>query len=198
MVCKLEAEGFTRAQAQAVTRVLVDTLRSSVKLEAEGLVPRAEVDRRLLSTEAKIESLASGLREEVRNAVSLRKEATGRIETNVEKVEARTREEFQKAKANQRLDMNLERSRAKEELRQTEDKFSDVTKQLESMLHDQQKEMEKMKLDIIKGVMGVVATAGGLGIGLWRLALAVAPSAPPPQLPQAPSVAAPMATGLRE
>lgn len=67
-----------------------------------------------------------------------------------EKVELRTREEFQKAKANQRLDMNLERSRAKEELREAQDLAGDAMKRLESMLNEHQKEMEKMKLDIVK------------------------------------------------
>lgn len=83
MVCKLEAEGFTRPQAQVVTRVLVDILRASVRLEAEGLVPRVEVDRRLIGLDTRIETVGTELRGEFSNAVMARKESLNRIQNEL-------------------------------------------------------------------------------------------------------------------
>eukprot|EP01052_Picozoa_sp_SAG31_P011354 SAG31_NODE_640_length_13322_cov_4.396703_13_plen_273_part_00 len=176
MVCKLEAEGFTRAQAQALTRVLVDMLRSSTKMEAQGLVSKFEMDSRILGVETKLEKIASELRNELARHGQSGKDFSSRLQNEMEKIESRTREEFQKTKANHRLDMNLATSRAKEDLRHSQDAVAENLKRLESMLYEHQKEMEKMKLDIVKGVMGFAVSVGGLGVGIWRLALAIGPS----------------------
>jgi hypothetical protein len=57
MVVKLEAEGFTRGQAQCVTKTLQEVLRSSMEAETRLLVPKIEMEAQLTRLGGRVETV---------------------------------------------------------------------------------------------------------------------------------------------
>jgi len=154
LVVLLEKEGFSRGQAQALTRTLLEVLRGSIRNSEAGLVKKAELSEALLKLEGRMaegkaevrtlrEAAERGWSSAVREESVRRREATDKLST-------RLKEEIDKLASNGRLDMNLERARAKEELRVSQDELLAEAKRIEGMLLNHQQEILKMKNDLFK------------------------------------------------
>lgn len=186
LVVRLENEGFTRPQAQAITNTLLEVIRGSIRSESKTLATRTEMEKAVLKLEAAQKSTKAEL--DLQKQTSMRewntavKDEAARRRQDLDKVTTRLKEETDKLAANARLDMNLERARSKEELRLTEDRVLVEVKRIETLLVDHQQEMLRIKNDVFKSILTLVMGAGGLAVGITRLAMPPA-ARPPPQPP---------------
>jgi hypothetical protein len=186
LVVRLEGEGFSRGQAQAITNTLLEVIRGSIKGESKMLATRTEMEK---ATSSLLEmQKATTTDVNLFKQTSLRewgaavKDEAARRRHEIDKLNTLVREGTEKLSANARLDMNLERARAKEELRLSEDRVLVEVRRIETLLVDHQQEMLKIKNDVFKSILTIVMGAGGLAVGIVRLAM---PGAPP-RLPPAP------------
>lgn len=185
LVVRLEKEGFTRGQAQAITSSLLEVIRGSIRNESKTLATRTELEKGLL----KLQTAQKGAKAEIDQhkqasvrewSAAVRDEAARRRQ-ELDKLTTRVKEETEKLAANARLDMNLERARSKEELRLTEDRVLAETKRIESLLISHQQEMLKIKNDVFKSMLTLVMGAGGVAVGVARLAMPPSARSPPHQ-----------------
>lgn len=183
LVVRLEKEGFTRSQAQAVTNSLLDVIRGSIKNESKTLATRTELEKGLFRLEAAQKGTKAELDQHKQSSVrawnAAVKDEAARRRQEVDKVTASLKEETDKLAANARLDMNLERTRSKEELRLTEDRILAEVKRVEHLLVDHQQELLRIKNDVFKSMLTLVMGAGGLAVGITRLAMPPAARSPP-------------------
>jgi prophage antirepressor-like protein len=180
LVVRLENEGFTRGQAQAITNSLLEVIRGSIRNESKTLATRTELEKGLLKLEEAYKATKAELdlhkQASVRDWGTAVKDEAARRRQELDKLTTRLKEETDKLAANARLDMNLERARSKEELRLTEDRVMAEAKRIESLLVSHQQEMLKIKNDVFKSMLTLVMGAGGVAVGVARLA--GAPPAP--------------------
>lgn len=184
LVVRLEGEGFSRGQAQAITNTLLDVIRGSIRSESKMLVPRTEMEKALTKIEstqkttvADVNLLKQTTSREWGAAV---KDEAARRRHEFDKLSTRVRDGEDKLAANARLDMNLERARAKEELRLSDAGMMGEVRRIEALMVEQQQEMLKIKNDVFKSILTIVMGAGGLAVGITRLAMPGAPPRPAP------------------
>ena len=195
LVVRLEKEGFTRGQAQAVTNSLLEVIRGSIRNESKTLATRTELEKGLVKLEAAQKGIKADL--DLHKQTSARewgpavKDEAARRRQELDRLNTRMKEETEKLASNARLDMNLERARSKEELRLTEEKVLTEVKRIENLLIDHRQEMLKIKNDVFKSILTLVMGAGGVAVGIARLAM---PGSVRPA-PQQPAVDAPQGAG---
>ena len=152
LVCRLEGQKFTRGQAEAISGTILDVLRMTIRREREKAVGKVELEKTVLKMETMLQTNMSARKHDI------------------ETVGTRLREEIEKQASSQRLDVNLERSRAKEDLRTAEDRLLIELKRLEGMLVEQQQALLNVKNDLFKSLLAMVMSAGGIAIGVARIA----------------------------
>jgi regulator of replication initiation timing len=104
-----------------------------------------------------------------KNDFSLMKAENERLQTQVEKLRQRLREEITRSQATVRLDLNLEKGRVRDEASAQEIKMKETDTRIESEIAGLRTQMEATKFQILQYMVGTMTGAGALFLAYLRM-----------------------------
>eukprot|EP00475_Leptophrys_vorax_P032707 TRINITY_DN5082_c0_g2_i3.p1 TRINITY_DN5082_c0_g2~~TRINITY_DN5082_c0_g2_i3.p1 ORF type:complete len:191 (+),score=31.42 TRINITY_DN5082_c0_g2_i3:222-794(+) len=171
LVRRLEAEGLTAKQSEAITQLITEVLHESLETAAHTFVSKPEMQKAELIAEAAM----SKVKTEMVNVQDLKfagihREVEG-LKTDLDKVKNEIRYEVDKVTAGQRLDLNLERGRIKEEINVQTQELSNLSNKLDREINTLKAELESAKFEIIRYCIGTLVSVSAIGLSILRLVL---------------------------
>ncbi|KAH9550708.1 hypothetical protein CY35_10G085900 [Sphagnum magellanicum] len=149
LVRRLESQGLSAKQAEAITAVITEVLNDSLENVAQSFTSKTEMQRE-------------------HHFATLQRE-TERLRTDIDKMRSELRYEIDKVTSGQRLDLNLERGRIREELATQSSETSNLTNKLDREIHTLKTQLEAAKYDVIKYCIGTIVSVTAVGLGLLRI-----------------------------
>lgn len=169
LVRRLESQGLTPKQAEAITAVITEVLNDSLENAAQTFASKADFDRAEMMAEAtlsKFKTELMGLQEH--SFQTLQREAD-RLRTDIDKMRSELRYEIDKVTAGQRLDLNLEKGRIRDELATQNQETGNLTSRLDREINNLKTQLEAAKYDVIKYCIGTLVSVAAVGLGLLRI-----------------------------
>ncbi|KAJ7524594.1 hypothetical protein O6H91_17G013000 [Diphasiastrum complanatum] len=149
LVRRLESQGMTVNQAEAITAVINDVLNDSLENAAKSCISKEEMQR-----------------EEKYNALQREGE---KLRTDIDKLKSEIKYEIDKVTAAQRLDLNLERGHITDKLAKQSAETSNLTNKLDREINTLKTQLEASKYDVIKYCIGTIVSVTAVGLGLVRI-----------------------------
>ncbi|XP_057845577.1 protein FMP32, mitochondrial isoform X2 [Cryptomeria japonica] len=134
LVKRLEGEGMTQKQAEAITAVVTEVLQDSLDTIAHSFVSREEMIKSEMLHEAALSKYKGEVKSSQDHNFSLLQRETERLRTDIEKLRSELKYEVDKVTAGQRLDLNLEKGHIREELSKQNSETADLTNKLNRLL----------------------------------------------------------------
>ncbi|KAI5072124.1 hypothetical protein GOP47_0012230 [Adiantum capillus-veneris] len=174
LVRKLEAQGFTAEQAEAITSAMTDVLSDCLENVAQTFVSNSELEKSNLLRENALSKLKTDVQVSQENRMTVIQRDAEKLRTDIDKLRSEMRFEMDKVSANQRLDLNLERGRMTEELAKQSAETSNLTNKLNKEIHALKTQLEASKYEVIKYCLGTIVSVAQEG--LCSFGTRVAPS----------------------
>ncbi|GAQ84274.1 hypothetical protein KFL_001830020 [Klebsormidium nitens] len=171
LVRRLESEGLTAKQAEAITHVITEVLSDSLENVAQNFTSKVEMQKHDLAQDAAIQRFKSEVQSAQEHHIASLQRETERLRTDIEKMRSELRYEIDKVTAGQRLDLNLERGRIREELSNQSQETGNIATRLDRELHVLKTQLEAAKYDVIKYCLGAIVSVTAVGLGVLRLVL---------------------------
>ncbi|CAI7835056.1 unnamed protein product [Closterium sp. NIES-53] len=171
LVRRLEAEGLTARQAEAITQLIAEVLHDSLDSVAHTFVSKPDLNKSEMVAEAALVKLKA----EVQSTLDLKFAALQRevegLKIGVDKVKSEIRYEVDKVTAGQRLDLNLEKGRVKEEMNVQLQEMNILSNKLDKEINNLKTQLEAAKFEIIRYCIGTLVSISALGLGILRLVM---------------------------
>ena len=165
MLHALERAGFTSAQAEAVTRLVVETTKKS----ADPLASKLDLERHATATEHAASRATAEMHSRLRELDAASKHNADALLAECEKLRAELRYAHEKVSTSQKLDLNLERGRIRDELQSGESKTAQMEIRLDREISSMKTTIEAAKSDVIKYSLGAVMSMAAVGMSMMRL-----------------------------
>ncbi|XP_024393648.1 protein FMP32, mitochondrial [Physcomitrium patens] len=169
LVRRLEAQGLTPKQAEAITAVITEVLNDSLENVAQSFTSKTEMTRSEMMAEAALSKFKGEVQSSQEHHFATLQRETERLRTDIDKMRSELRYEIDKVTAGQRLDLNLERGRIREELATQSSETSNLTNKLDREIHTLKTQLEAAKYDVIKYCIGTIVSVTAVGLGLLRI-----------------------------
>ncbi|KAI8069850.1 mitochondrion protein, partial [Gilbertella persicaria] len=166
---KLEKEGFTRQQSEAIMDSLQKVISESMSDMTHRMVTKAEREKAIYAYKVDFAKLKTEIQLLERNDFTLMKTDNDRLENELEKLRQRLREETTRAKANARLDLNLEKGRVRDQASLHEIKIKETDTRIESEIAGLRTQMQTIKFQIMQYMIGTMTGAGALFLAYLRM-----------------------------
>ncbi|KAF9584484.1 hypothetical protein BGW38_006300 [Lunasporangiospora selenospora] len=166
---KLELDGFTRQQSEAVVNALEEVLNESMDNLTKNMVTRADQDKTVYTYKVDFAALKSELQMLEKNDFSLTNTNNERLVSEIEKLRQRLREEVARTQAGVRLDLNLEKGRIRDEAATQELKVRATEERIEQEIASLRTQMETIKLQTLQYMIGTITGAGALILAYLRM-----------------------------
>ncbi|CAM6096582.1 unnamed protein product [Calypogeia fissa] len=165
LVRRLESQGLTAKQAEAITAVITEVLNDSLETVAQTFTSKSELQRSEMMMEAALSKFKGEMQSNQEHHFSLLQRETERLRTDIDKMRSELRYEVDKVTAGHRLDLNLERGRIRDELATQSAETSNLTNKLDREIHTLKTQLEAAKYDIIKYCIGSIISVAAVGLG---------------------------------
>ncbi|EFJ31301.1 hypothetical protein SELMODRAFT_68264, partial [Selaginella moellendorffii] len=169
LVRRLEKQGLTDNQAEAITAVITEVLNDSLENVAQSFVSKPEMQRVKLMQEAVLSKLRAEIVSQLEHHVSTSQRESERLRTDLDKLKSELKYEIDKVTAGQRLDLNLEKGRIRDVLANQSTETANLTNKLDSEIHTLKTQLEVAKYDVIKYCIGSIVSVTAVGLGLLRI-----------------------------
>ncbi|KAH8939541.1 hypothetical protein BDL97_15G042000 [Sphagnum fallax] len=169
LVRRLESQGLTAKQAEAITAVITEVLNDSLENVAQAFTSKTEMQRSEMMAEAALSKFKGEVQSAQEHHFATLQRETERLRTDIDKMRSELRYEIDKVTAGQRLDLNLERGRIREELATQSSETSNLTNKLDREIHTLKTQLEAAKFDVIKYCIGTIVSVTAVGLGLLRI-----------------------------
>ncbi|GLJ04689.1 hypothetical protein SUGI_0001340 [Cryptomeria japonica] len=169
LVRRLEAQGLTSKQAEAITATITEVLNDSLENVAQSFVSKAEMQRSEMTQESALSKFKAEVQSSQEHHFSSLQRETEKLRTDIDRMRSELRYEIDKVTAGQRLDLNLERGRIRDELANQSAETSNLTNKLDREIHLLKTQLEAAKYDVIKYCIGTIVSVTAVGLGLLRL-----------------------------
>ncbi|XP_024528433.1 protein FMP32, mitochondrial [Selaginella moellendorffii] len=169
LVRRLEKQGLTDNQAEAITAVITEVLNDSLENVAQSFVSKPEMQRKELMQEAVLSKLRAEIVSQLEHHVSTSQRESERLRTDLDKLKSELKYEIDKVTAGQRLDLNLEKGRIRDVLANQSTETANLTNKLDSEIHTLKTQLEVAKYDVIKYCIGSIVSVTAVGLGLLRI-----------------------------
>ncbi|KAF9923758.1 hypothetical protein FBU30_006193 [Linnemannia zychae] len=166
---KLEREGFTRQQSEAIMNALDEVVTESMDNLTRNMVTKADQDKTVYTYKVDFASLKSELQMLEKNDFSLTNTNNERLVSEIEKLRQRLREEVARTQAGVRLDLNLEKGRIRDEAATQELKVRATEERIEQEIAALRTQMETIKLQTMQYMIGTITGAGALILAYLRM-----------------------------
>ncbi|KAF9436604.1 hypothetical protein BGZ76_003478 [Entomortierella beljakovae] len=166
---KLEREGFSRQQSEAIMNALDEVVTESVNNLTKNMVTKADQDKTVYTYRVDFAALKSELQMLEKNDFSLTNTNNERLVSEIEKLRQRLREEVARTQAGVRLDLNLEKGRIRDEAATQELKVRATEERIEQEIAALRTQMETIKLQTLQYMIGTMTGAGALILAYLRM-----------------------------
>lgn len=166
---KLEREGFTPSQADAILKSLANVLSDTISNVNNNMVSKEEFSRRVYQQKVDFTKLKSELQNLDKGDFARISDEHERLVTDVEKTKQQFKETVAKARANVRLDLNLEKGRVREESAGQELKIQEISARIDEELSNFKTQIEGTKLQVLQWLIGVCTGTLALVLAYIRL-----------------------------
>ncbi|KAI8055061.1 hypothetical protein BDF22DRAFT_675132 [Syncephalis plumigaleata] len=168
-VQRLEAEGFTHQQSEAIMRLLQEVINESLENLLKSSVTKAEQEKTAYTYKVDFAKLKSEIQLLTKNDFAMMKSDNNRLSAEAEKLKERLRDEIARTQAGVRLDMNLEKGRIRDEASLQELKIRETNTKIETEIESLRTQMETIKFQILQYMIGTITGAGALVLAYVRL-----------------------------
>ncbi|RUS29873.1 putative mitochondrion protein [Jimgerdemannia flammicorona] len=155
-VQKLENDGFTREQAEAILDSLSEVINESELTDlsqyfdsmanlTKNMVTKAEQEKTVYTYKVDFAQLKSEIQLLGKNDFTVMKTEHDRLQAEIEKLRQKLREEITRTQAGVRLDLNLEKGRIRDEASAQELKIRETDTRIESEIAGLRTQMEAIK-----------------------------------------------------
>ncbi|KAI9502651.1 DUF1640-domain-containing protein [Coemansia spiralis] len=169
LVVRLESEGFSKQQAEAVVNAVSDVLKESTESILNNIVTKAEQDKTLYMYKVDFAQLKSEIQMMEKTDFSMMKAENERLQGEVNKLKQKLREEITRTQAGVRLDMSLEKGRARDEQALHEIKIRETDTKIEQEISGLRTQMESIKFSILQYMIGTITGTGALILAYLRM-----------------------------
>ncbi|KAG0274968.1 hypothetical protein BGZ95_009308 [Linnemannia exigua] len=166
---KLEREGFSRQQSEAIMNALDEVVTESMDNLTRNMVTKADQDKTVYTYKVDFAALKSELQMLEKNDFSLTNTNNERLVSEIEKLRQRLREEVARTQAGVRLDLNLEKGRIRDEAATQELKVRATEERIEQEIAALRTQMETIKLQTLQYMIGTITGAGALILAYLRM-----------------------------
>ncbi|KAI9595674.1 DUF1640-domain-containing protein [Syncephalis fuscata] len=168
-VQRLEAEGFTLQQSEAIMRSLQEVINESLENLVKSSVTKAEQEKTAYTYKVDFAKLKSEIQLLTKNDFAMMKSDNNRLSAEAEKLKERLRDEIARTQAGVRLDMNLEKGRIRDEASLQELRIRETNTKIETEIESLRTQMETIKFQILQYMIGTITGAGALVLAYVRL-----------------------------
>ncbi|KAF7730181.1 hypothetical protein EC973_002789 [Apophysomyces ossiformis] len=166
---RLENEGFTREQSEAIMASLREIISESMSGLTKAMVTKAEQEKTVYTYKVDFAHLKSEIQLLEKNDFIMMKAENERLQGEIEKLRQKLREEITRTQANVRLDLNLEKGRIRDEASAQEIKIKETDTRIESEIAGLRTQMEAIKFQILQYMIGTITGAGALFLAYLRM-----------------------------
>lgn len=168
-VRRLESEGLSSEQAQALMSVLSDVIEESIQNLTRTMVLREDALKTSYTQKVDFSALRTELLSLDSSEASLTRASHERISNELQKLRERLRDETSRTQASVRLDLNLEKGRIREEANAQELRIKETDTRIEQEVANLRERVEGVKFDTLRWLAGVSTGTAALLLGAWRL-----------------------------
>ncbi|KAI6378411.1 hypothetical protein MCOR25_002278 [Pyricularia grisea] len=169
LVQRLQSEGFTETQAEAMMKILNDVIEESIQNLTRTMVPREDAAKATYTQKVDFAKLRSELLSTDNTETNTTRAAHERLTNDIAKLSSRLRDEIGRTQASVRLDLNLEKGRIREEAVSQELKIKETETKIEQEAAALRQQLEQVKFQTLQWLMGLCTGFAALMLGLWRL-----------------------------
>eukprot|EP00850_Spirogloea_muscicola_P018017 SM000160S02558 [mRNA] locus=s160:247189:249484:- [translate_table: standard] len=169
LVKRLEAQGLTAKQAEAITAVITEVLNDSLENAGHSFSSKTDMQRTELLQEAALSKFKAEMQSTQDHHFTTLQRETERLRTDIEKMRSELRYEIDKVTAGQRLDLNLEKGRIREELATQSQETAELTNKLDREINTLRTRVEAAKYEVIQYCIGTIVSVTAVGLGLLRV-----------------------------
>ncbi len=166
---ELEKEGFTQQQSVAVLKSLSLVIDDSIQNLSSTLVTKEALSRLAYQQKVDFAKLKGALQNVDRSEFNKIKSEHERLQTDIEKLRQKLREEITKNQASVKLDLNLEKGRIREESSIHELKISETDTRIDQELANMKTQIDSVKTQVMQWLIGVCTGAFALLLAYIRL-----------------------------
>ncbi|KAG0607346.1 hypothetical protein M758_8G021400 [Ceratodon purpureus] len=169
LVRRLESEGLTPKQSEAITAVITEVLNDSLENVGQTFTSIHEMQRSEMMADAALGKFKGQMQSSQDHHFAMLQQETERLRTDIDKMRNESKYAIDKVTSGQRLDLNLERGRIRDELSTQSAETSNLTNKLDREIHSLKTQLEAAKFDVIKYCIGTIASVTAVGLGMLRL-----------------------------
>ncbi|GBC03462.1 hypothetical protein RclHR1_05130014 [Rhizophagus clarus] len=166
---RLEREGFTRQQSEAIMNSLSDVINNSLQSVTSEYVTKSDTDKSIYTAKVDISKLKSELQVVERSDFNMLKIENERLLTEIDKLKQKLNEEIKKTQGGVKLDINLEKGRIREETSSLELELTKTGTRIESEIAALRTQMETIKAQILQYMIGTLTGVGALILAYMRM-----------------------------
>ena len=166
---KLEKEGFTPAQADAILKSLASVLGDTLANVNDNMVSKEDFSRQIYQQKVDITKLKSELQRLDKGDFARISDEHERLTTDLEKTRQQFKETVAKARANVRLDLNLEKGRVREESAGQQLKIQEISSRIDEEVSNIKTQIDGTKLQVLQWLIGVCTGTLALVLAYIRL-----------------------------
>ncbi|ORZ20536.1 mitochondrion protein [Absidia repens] len=166
---RLENEGFSRIQSQAIMGSLQEVISDSMTHLTNSVVTKAEQEKTIYTYKVDFAHVKSELQLLEKNEFVVMRAENERLQNEVDKLRQKLREEITRTQANVRLELNLEKGRIRDETSAQEIKIKETDTRIESELAGLRTQMEAIKFQILQYFIGTMTGGGALFLAYLRM-----------------------------
>ncbi|SAL96683.1 hypothetical protein [Absidia glauca] len=166
---RLEHEGFSRIQSQAIMGSLQEVISDSMTHLTNSVVTKAEQEKAVYTYKVDFAHVKSELQLLEKNEFVVMRAENERLQNEVDKLRQKLREEITRTQANVRLELNLEKGRIRDETSAQEIKIKETDTRIESELAGLRTQMEAIKFQILQYFIGTMTGGGALFLAYLRM-----------------------------
>ncbi|CAO3618413.1 unnamed protein product [Cunninghamella blakesleeana] len=168
-VQRLEREGFSREQSQAIMGSLQEVISDSMNSLTKSIVNKSEQEKAIYTYKVDFAQVKSELQLLEKNEFVVMRAENERLQNELEKLRQKLREEITRTQANVRLELNLEKGRIRDETSAQEIKINETHTRIESDLAGLRTQMEAIKFQILQYFIGTMTGGGALFLAYLRM-----------------------------
>lgn len=167
-VQRLEADGFSRDQAETVMNSLCEVVRESLTSISSTSISKADFEKNMYMNSVELNHLRNEVQLLRANDMALLKADASRLQAQVTRVRQRAAEELRRVQSNVRIDLGREKGRLRDEKSAQEIRLKELDARIESETGTIGMMLEGTPGDLFKTLFPIFSAAGALVFSYLR------------------------------
>ncbi|KXN69289.1 DUF1640-domain-containing protein [Conidiobolus coronatus NRRL 28638] len=166
---KLETQGFSRTQANAILYAMQDVIQESITRLTAQMVTKQEQEKNVYTYRVDFAQLKSEIQMMEKNDFALMKAEHDKLMNEIDRLKGKLKEDINRTQSSVRLDINLEKGRLRDESSQQDIKLEEARSKIEGEIGNLKTQMEGIKFQILQYMIGTVTGTSALLLAYMRM-----------------------------